>query len=71
MLEEIKRLVKDPVLHMHNHEGRFHLYCYVGQYESNWLILNVSRGNYTAYDSVYCNCSSSVSLFFATLRWNN
>ena len=56
-------------------------YCCVGQYGSMstkshrciYILVVLSRGKYTAF--IVCtaihNCSSSGSLFFASLRWNN
>ena len=45
-LEEIKkRLVKTPVLHMPNHEGRFRLYCYTSKFTAGSTLYQIQNGN--------------------------
>ena len=45
VFEEIKRrLVKAPVLHMPNHEGRFHLYSDTSKFASGSALYQIQNG---------------------------
>ena len=45
MFEEIKcRLIKSPLLHMPNHEGRFHLYLNTGNYAAGSTLYQIQNG---------------------------
>ena len=39
--EEIKRLVKAPILHMPNHEGRFHLYSDMSKFPAGSVLYQI------------------------------
>ena len=42
--EEIKRLVKPPILHMPNHEGRFHLYLDTSKFATGSVVYQIQNG---------------------------
>ena len=54
VFEEIKRkLVKAPVLHMPNHEGRFHLYSHKSKFAAGSALYQIQNGKLRliAYES--------------------
>ena len=46
VFEEIKhRLIKEPILHMPNHEGRFHLYSDMSKFATGSALYQIQNGH--------------------------